>query len=154
MNELKAKGLQTIGVTTNGIALSRKLPLLKKAGLDQINISLDTLDPFKFELMTRRKGHQSVLDTIYGSLDYGFSPKVNVVVINKINSNEIIDFVNLTKELPLNVRFIEYMPFGGNKWNMDKFVSYSDMLKKIKKVYPDIYKIADDPNDTTKVFLI
>ena len=114
LNTLRDLGLEKIGVTTNGIALKRKLPRLKEAGLDQINISLDTLDPMKFELLTRRRGHEAVLSSIYQSIDLGFEAiKLNVVVMNKVNDSEVIDFVNLTKELPINVRFIEYMPFGG-----------------------------------------
>ena len=62
LNELKSNGLQSIGITTNGIALKRKLPALYKAGLDSLNISLDTLDKHMFEIMTRRKGRKEELD--------------------------------------------------------------------------------------------
>jgi molybdenum cofactor biosynthesis enzyme MoaA len=114
LNSLKTLGLEKIGVTTNGIALKRKLPSLKEAGLDQLNISLDTLDPMKFELLTRRRGHETVLSSVYQAVDLGFEAvKLNVVVMNKVNDSEVVDFVNLTKDLPINVRFIEYMPFGG-----------------------------------------
>ena len=149
---MKEIGLEKLGITTNGIALKRKLPLLKLNGLDQINISLDTLDPLKFQLLTRRPGHHLVMDSIESALDLGFeSVKLNVVVINKVNDGEIIDFVELTKNLPIYIRFIEYMPFDGNKWNTEKFLSYSDMLKMIGQKYSAIDKLKDEPNDTSKV---
>lgn len=125
--------------------------MLKEKGLDQINISLDTLDPLKFELMTRRKGHEVVLDSIREAVNHGFEVKLNVVVINKVNDDEIIDFVKMTREMPIYVRFIEYMPFGGNKWNTEKFISYTDMLKKIQLIN-QVEKCVDDPNDTSKVY--
>jgi cyclic pyranopterin phosphate synthase len=113
---------------------------------------LDTLDKFKFELMTRRKGHEVVLQSLYSALDLGFeSVKLNVVVINKVNDQEILDFVRLTTQLPVYVRFIEYMPFDGNKWNTDKFLSYGDMLQRIRAEFPLVEKCLDDPNDTSKV---
>ncbi|ESO82929.1 hypothetical protein LOTGIDRAFT_146592, partial [Lottia gigantea] len=74
LNELKPLGLEAIGITTNGVTLSRKLPQLKQAGLDQINISLDTLVPQKFEFVTRRKGYDKVLRSIHSSIEHGFQP--------------------------------------------------------------------------------
>lgn len=67
-------GLKALAVTTNGIALARKLPKLKECGLSSINISLDTLVPAKFEFMTRRKGHDKVLESIYAAIDHGYDP--------------------------------------------------------------------------------
>ncbi|KAI9016965.1 hypothetical protein BC832DRAFT_588254 [Gaertneriomyces semiglobifer] len=155
LNALKPMGLRSIGMTTNGLALKRKLPMLKEAGLDKLNISLDTLDQFKFELMTRRRGFQNVMDGIHAACATGFDEvKLNSVVIKGLNDEEVVPFVQMTKDLPLYVRFIEYMPFDGNKWNEKKFVSYKQMLGKIREVYPDITKIRDDPNDTTKGYTV
>lgn len=76
--------------------------------------SLDTLDPFKFELMTRRQGHDLVLRTLDSALGSKLSSvKLNVVVVNGLNDNEVLDFVDLTKDKPISVRFIEFMPFTG-----------------------------------------
>ena len=153
LNGLREFGLQKIGVTTNGIALHRKLGALKSAGMDQINLSLDTLDPLKFELMTRRLGHDKVLASLYGAIDAGFETvKLNVVVIKGVNDMEVLDFVELTRELPISVRFIEYMPFDGNRWNMEKFIPYKNLLDSIRTKYPAVAKIQDDPNDTTKSY--
>ena len=68
------KGLKTLAITTNGIALARKLPKLKECGLSSVNISLDTLVPAKFEFMTRRKGHERVMESIQTAIDLGYNP--------------------------------------------------------------------------------
>lgn len=76
--------------------------------------SLDTLDPFKFELITRRRGHDAVLKALDVALSLPLqSVKVNVVVINGLNDAEVLDFVEMTKHHPISVRFIEFMPFTG-----------------------------------------
>lgn len=79
------KGLKTLAMTTNGLVLTRKLPKLKECGLNSINISLDTLVPAKFEFMTRRKGHNKVLESIDAAVDLGFRPvKVGVLFLDTI----------------------------------------------------------------------
>lgn len=70
----KLKGLKTLAMTTNGITLARKLPMLKESGLTSVNISLDTLVPAKFEFMTRRKGHERVMKSINTAIDCGYNP--------------------------------------------------------------------------------
>ncbi|XP_040874139.1 GTP 3',8-cyclase, mitochondrial isoform X4 [Glycine max] len=129
------KGLKTLSMTTNGIALARKLPKLKECGLNSVNISLDTLVPAKFEFMTRRKGHEKVMDSINAAIDLGFNPvKVNCVVMRGFNDDEICDFVELTREKPIDIRFIEFMPFDGNVWNVKKLVPYSEMLDTVVRL--------------------
>ncbi|KAJ3021817.1 Molybdenum cofactor synthesis protein 1 [Thoreauomyces humboldtii] len=155
LNALRPLGLKTIGMTTNALALKRKLSALQDRGLDQLNISLDTLDPLQFELMTRRRGFEHVMDSIRTAAALGFKPlKLNAVVIKGVNDAEIVKFVELTRNLPLYVRFIEYMPFGGNKWNEDKFLSYRTMLEQVRKVYPHAAKVTDEANDTSKAYAV
>ncbi|KHN49053.1 GTP 3',8-cyclase, mitochondrial-like isoform X2 [Glycine soja] len=149
------KGLKTLSMTTNGIALARKLPKLKECGLNSVNISLDTLVPAKFEFMTRRKGHEKVMDAINASIDLGFNPvKVNCVVMRGFNDDEICDFVELTREKPIDIRFIEFMPFDGNVWNVKKLVPYSEMLDKVMKRFTSLKRVQDHPTDTAKNFTI
>ena len=106
-------------MTTNGIALNRKLPDLVRAGLNHLNISLDTLDELKFPLITRRPGLKLVLksiDSAVGLLDkenYLESVKINTVLMRGVNEGEMSSFVDLTRNKPVTVRFIEYMPFDG-----------------------------------------
>nr|KAJ3418727.1 Molybdenum cofactor synthesis protein 1 [Polyrhizophydium stewartii] len=155
LDELRPLGLAAIGMTTNGVALKRKLPALLASGLDQLNISLDTLDPVRFEQMTRRKGLDAVLDSIRAAVDMPFlAVKLNAVVIKGTNDDELAGFVRMTRDLPLYVRFIEYMPFDGNKWNKETFLPYKDMLARIAAEFPSITKTADDPNDTSKSYQV
>ncbi|KAH9858326.1 molybdenum cofactor biosynthesis prote [Lenzites betulinus] len=158
LHELRKYGLQSIGMTSNGISLHRKLPALVENGLTHLNLSLDTLDPFKFEIMTRRMGHDAVLRSLHTALDLrdrGLqSVKLNVVVVKDLNDHEVPDFVEMTKESPLSVRFIEFMPFTGNKWDKAKMVPSADLLARIREKYPAVRKASDELNDTARSYLI
>uniref|UniRef100_H2Z1N9 Radical SAM core domain-containing protein n=1 Tax=Ciona savignyi TaxID=51511 RepID=H2Z1N9_CIOSA len=149
LNNLKKIGLQNIGMTTNGLTLQRKLPVLKDAGLDAINVSLDTLNPQRFEFITRRRGWDRVMNGIISAIEIGI-PTINCVVMNGVNEDEICDFVQLSKDLAVDVRFIEYMPFDGNKWNEKKMVSYQSMLQTIQERFPDVQRLEEEPNHTSK----
>uniref|UniRef100_A0A2K5KIM4 Molybdenum cofactor biosynthesis protein 1 n=1 Tax=Cercocebus atys TaxID=9531 RepID=A0A2K5KIM4_CERAT len=151
----RLEGLRTIGVTTNGINLARLLPQLQKAGLSAINISLDTLVPAKFEFIVRRKGFHKVMEGIHKAIELGYNPvKVNCVVMRGLNEDELLDFAALTEGLPLDVRFIEYMPFDGNKWNFKKMVSYKEMLDTIRQQWPELEKLPEEESSTAKAFKI
>lgn len=151
LGHLRELGLKELAMTSNGIALKRKLPTLMQAGLTHLNLSLDTLDPWRYQLMARRKGLETVLETIDLAIQLGMNPlKVNCVIIKGLNDSEINDFVEFTRTRPVEVRFIEYMPFDGNKWNKEKMLSYKDMLKQIHSVYPNFSKVPDHKNDTSK----
>ncbi|XP_038197481.1 molybdenum cofactor biosynthesis protein 1 isoform X2 [Arvicola amphibius] len=151
----RLEGLRTIGVTTNGINLARLLPQLQQAGLNAVNISLDTLVPAKFEFIVRRKGFHKVMEGIHKAIELGYKPvKVNCVVMRGLNEDELLDFVALTEGLPLDVRFIEYMPFDGNKWNFRKMVSYKEMLDAIQQQWPGLEKLPEEDSSTAKAFKI
>ncbi|KAL3873916.1 hypothetical protein ACJMK2_036993 [Sinanodonta woodiana] len=155
LSALRSHGLKTIAMTTNGITLARKLPELKDAGLNALNISLDTLVPPKFELITRRKGWDKVMQGIEKALELGYDPvKVNCVIMRGTNEEEICDFVQFTKDKKIDVRFIEYMPFDGNRWNFKKMVPYKEMLDTIKLQWPDLQELLNDTNDTAKAFKV
>ncbi|KAM0865057.1 hypothetical protein ACQ4PT_043523 [Festuca glaucescens] len=149
------KGLKTLAMTTNGVVLSKKLPRLKECGLNALNISLDTLIPAKFEFMTRRKGHSKVMESIDTAIELGYDPvKVNCVVMCGMNDDEICDFVELTRHKPINVRFIEFMPFDGNVWNVKKLVPYAEILDKVRQHFKGVERLQDHPSDTAKNFRI
>ncbi|XP_074023970.1 molybdenum cofactor biosynthesis protein 1 isoform X1 [Numenius arquata] len=151
----KLEGLKTIAVTTNGINLARLLPWLKEAGLNAINISLDTLVPAKFEFIVRRKGFHKVMEGIHKATELGYRPvKVNCVVMRGFNEDELLGFVDFTKDLPVDVRFIEYMPFDGNKWNFKKMVSYKEMLDTIKQRWPELEKLPCEASSTAKSYKV
>ncbi|XP_078592979.1 molybdenum cofactor biosynthesis protein 1-like [Branchiostoma floridae x Branchiostoma japonicum] len=155
LNKLRSLGLETIAMTTNALTLKRKLPQLHEAGLNLLNISLDTLVPAKFQFITRRKGWEKVMEGLEKALELGYNPvKLNCVVMRGVNEEEICDFVAMTEKKALDVRFIEYMPFDGNKWNHNKMVTYQEMLDTIRQRWPDLEKMSDGPNDTSKAYRV
>ena len=103
--------LENVSITTNGLVLTRNLVSFMRAGLDSLNISLDTLKPKKYEEITRRKGFERVIAGIDLAIQLGYKPKVNCVVMKNFNDDEICDFVEWTKDRAVDIRFIEYMPF-------------------------------------------
>jgi cyclic pyranopterin phosphate synthase len=109
INQLRSIGLRNIAMTTNGVSLKRKLADLLDAGLNSLNISLDTLDHLKFQVITRRGGHQLVLDAIKEAAgsEKLESLKINCVVMRNVNDDELIDFVRLTESMDVEIRFIE-----------------------------------------------
>lgn len=156
---LQSKGLKELCITTNGLSLHRKLDHMVESGLTNINLSLDTLDPFQFEIMTRRRGFQQVMKSIDRILEMkrlgaNLKLKVNAVVIRSLNAAQIMPFVEFTKERDIEIRFIEYMPFDGNKWSEQKMLSYQEMLAIIRQTHPDVQKVQDHLNDTSKTFNI
>ncbi|KAI9316869.1 molybdopterin cofactor synthesis protein a [Dichotomocladium elegans] len=155
IDQLRSQGLESIGITTNGIALKRKLPMLRSAGLDSLNISLDTMDKNMFEIMTRRRGFDNVLGSIQQALRLNFrSVKINCVVMRGINDDQVMDFVAYTQDHPITVRFIEYMPFDGNRWNKDKMIPYRELIDRIESRFGRLVKLSDDLNDTTKAYQV
>ncbi|KAF3926936.1 hypothetical protein ABW20_dc0106814 [Dactylellina cionopaga] len=155
LGKLKSIGLKELAMTSNGISLARKLPQMVQGGLTALNLSLDTLDEFKFQFMTRRKGLSNVLKSIDTALSLGIHPlKVNCVVMNKVNADEIPSFIAMTKDQPIEVRFIEYMPFTGNKWSSGKMITYQEMLDTIRQSHPSLQKVQDHKNDTSKTYHI
>ena len=131
IRSLNKIGFEDISMTTNGVLLSKKADKLKKAGLDRVNISLDTLDKEKYKEITRRDHFEDVMSGIKTALNYGFSPvKLNVVVINGFNDEELLDFAQLTKDKKLHVRFIEYMPLGG-KVEKEKYINMKEVKEKL-----------------------
>ncbi|KAH0591123.1 hypothetical protein H2248_001226 [Termitomyces sp. 'cryptogamus'] len=155
LNGLRPLGLKSIAMTSNGLVLHRRLPRLVENGLTHLNLSMDTLDPFKFELITRRRGHDAVLKALDVALSSSLqSIKLNVVVIKGLNDSEIVDFVEMTKDDALSVRFIEFMPFTGNKWDSKKMVPSVELLKRLSIHYPNLYRASDELNDTARSWKI
>jgi len=159
IGSLRSRGLRELALTTNGISLHRKLDHMVEAGLTGVNISLDTLDPFQFQIMTRRNGFDAVWKSInrileMNKLGAGVKLKINCVVMRGMNDREIVPFVELGKEKDVEVRFIEYMPFGGNKWSQRKMVSYQEMVEMIREKYPGLQRVQGHKNDTSKTYQI
>jgi len=140
-------------ITTNGTRLHEFVSLFKETGIKSVNISLDTLQEDKFRIITRRDQFQSVMKNIELLIEQNFHVKVNVVVVRGINETEINDFIAWTKEKPIHVRFIEYMPFTGNQWNSDKVFTWKQMLEMASKEFTFL-PLSPEPNDTSKSYIV
>lgn len=130
-----------------------------EAGLTGINLSLDTLDSFRFQIITHQSGLEAVMKSIDRILEMNRASariklKVNCVIMRGLNDHKIIPFVKMGRELPLEVRFNKYIPFVRNKLNRVKMFSYQEMLAVIRREYPGLIKIADHKNDTSKTYKV
>lgn len=143
--------LRQLAITTNGCLLSRYAHELKLSGVNRLNISLDTLNARKFKYITRNGDLVDVLNGIDSAQNEHFDDiKVNVVLIGGFNTDEIFDFVELTKDNDITVRFIELMPLGeSSTWDDSKFVSCDIVLNEIKSLkriafdgVSEVYKIC------------
>lgn len=159
IGSLRSKGLKELALTTNGLSLHRKLDSMVESGVTGVNLSLDTLDPFQFEIMTRRRGFEQVMKSIERILEMNrmganIKLKINAVVIRGLNDAQVMPFVEMTRNKDVEVRFIEYMPFDGNRWSSQKMLTYQEMLAIIREKHPDVQKVQDHPNDTSKTFKV
>jgi cyclic pyranopterin phosphate synthase len=138
-------------LTTNGQRIDEFIDVFKKAGIKSINVSLDTLDANQFLNITRRNVFDKVWNNIQLLIDEGFHVKINTVVMRGINETEILDFIQWTKEQPVHVRFIEFMPFDKNQWDTQKVFSYQEILDVAATKYSFI-RMKDGLNETAKKF--
>ncbi len=141
------KGIEDISMTTNGVFLDEMAADLKNAGLKRLNVSLDSLKKEKFAQITGVDRLSNVLEGIKKSIDIGLLPlKINTVLIKGVNDSEIDDFMDLTKEMPVDVRFIELMPIGRfGEENRDKIIYNSDIIKARPQLIPLIVKEKGAP---------
>jgi cyclic pyranopterin phosphate synthase len=133
-----AGGPIDLALTTNGATLTNCVEELRNAGLNRINISLDSLDRAKFERMTRRDELDRVLAGIEAATQVGFSSvKINTVVERGVNDDEILDLADFGRRLGVEVRFIEFMPLDAEgHWVNDKVVSQDEIVARISSVHP------------------
>lgn len=144
------EGIKEVSITTNGVLTAQYIPQLKKLAIQNINLSLDTLNRNRFFAITRRDELPSVLNTFHKLLENDMNVKLNAVVMEGKNTEDIIPLVKLTKNLPISVRFIEEMPFNGDghqysgiRWN------FLRILEEIQKHFPGISKKKDPPSSTS-----
>ena len=142
-----------ITLTTNAVRVHEFIEVFKTAGVKTLNVSLDTLQEDKFKFITRRDHYKQVVQNIELLLANNFHVKLNVVVMKGVNDNEINDFIALTKNESVHVRFIEFMPFDGNKWSSNKVLSLDEILHTAALQY-NFTKMPDEKNATAKKFSI
>ncbi|MBU3099235.1 MULTISPECIES: GTP 3',8-cyclase MoaA [Clostridium] len=146
----KLQGIEDIAITTNGILLADMASDLKKAGLKRVNISLDTLDDVKFKSITRIGNLDKVMESIDRCLTLGLKPvKINTVLMRGFNDTEFEDFLNLTREMPIEIRFIELMPIGEGIKVYDKSkISFMEVLKN----HPELIQIENEKSSTAQMY--
>lgn len=143
------KGLQQITITTNGVLTAPFVPQLKAMGIHSVNLSLDTLDRERFFAITRRDELPNVLQTLDALLQHQIPVKLNAVVMDGRNTQDILPLVQLTKSLPVAVRFIEEMPFNGGDSHYTQLQwDHVRILHTIQQAHPGIEKLPDPPYST------
>ncbi|KAM3955704.1 LOW QUALITY PROTEIN: molybdenum cofactor synthesis 1 [Aphomia sociella] len=148
-------GIRSVSMTTNGLVLVRRLPALQRAGLAAINVSLDSLRATRYEQMARRPGLSRVLAGVDLALQLGYRPvKINTVLMKGFNDDEILDFVEYTREREVEVRFIEFMPFSGNRWDASRLVPQRAALRALLERHPATAPLPARPHHTARVWQV
>ena len=140
-----------LALTTNGVKLPKLAGDLRAAGLQRINISLDSLNREKFAAITRRDALDQVLAGIDAAIGAGLSPvKVNAVVVRGLNEDEVVDFATFGRERGVQPRFIEFMPLDADGgWTIEQVVSAEDIVAAIDAVYP-LVEVAHGPEPASR----
>ena len=143
-------GLKQIAITTNGVLTLPYLKTLKELGVRKINLSLDSIDKNRFHKITRRDEFNTVMKTLEQLLINGFDVKINCVVMQEENIEDIIPLLNLMKENSLGVRFIEEMPFNGEGSRYTNLIwSHTKILEHISEIHPNYYKVESEQTSTS-----
>lgn len=142
-----------LSISTNAILVNEFIEDFKQANIHSVNVSLDTLNADDFLKITKRGEFEKIKQNIFLLVKENFKVKLNMVVMKGINESAILDFIELTKDYEIDVRFIEFMPFSGNDWNREKVFSQSDMIQLIQTKFT-IKKLPDEPNDTAKKYKV
>jgi cyclic pyranopterin phosphate synthase len=149
------QGINEINLTTNGVLTAPYVPALKAMGIASVNLSLDSLDRARFHQITRRDVLPQVMECFHSLLDAGIPVKINAVVMEGQNIEDILPMVEMTRHYPVSVRFIEEMPFNGEgshypvlHWTHHKIMNH------IRQVYPNLEKIPDAPASTSSNYAI
>ena len=140
----------TLCLTTNGLHLAALAQPLRDSGVQRLNVSLDTLDPTRFERLTRRPGLEKVLEGIERAVRCGFeSVKVNAVIVPGVNEDDLVPLAGLAARWPIDVRFIEEMPLDGEP---DRgFMGAQEMLRRLREAY-ELQPVApDDPRQAAQL---
>jgi cyclic pyranopterin phosphate synthase len=146
----RLNGLKELTITTNGVLTAPLVPDLKKIGIRSVNLSLDTLDRNRFFTITHRDEFPAVMNTMDELLRHDIDVKLNAVVMEGKNTDDIIPLVSLTKDMPVSVRFIEEMPFNGTGSHYPALHwDHVRILGTIMESFPAIQKITDAPFSTS-----
>lgn len=146
------KSITDLSLTTNGSRLKPFLAPLKAAGLDRFNISLDSMDALRFREVTLSDAYRDVMDSVTGALAYGFRVKLNVVLYKGLTQEEIIRFVKMAVDHPIEVRFLEFMPLCGTQWRPDLVIP----MKTVRAIVDENFTLTklSSPGNVAESFSI
>jgi cyclic pyranopterin phosphate synthase len=150
------EGIEDIGLTTNGILLADQARGLFEAGLRRINVSLDALDPQKFEKITRRQGYEQVIAGIQAAQAAGFDPvKVNAVAVRGLTEDEVVPFGHFARRTGVEIRFIEFMPLDAdNAWQREKVLFAHEIVERLEReIMPLVPRTQHDPHAPASEFV-
>ncbi len=155
MHRIKSiPGIKDIHLTTNGVLTAPHVTELKEL-IASVNLSLDTLDKERFKQITHRDEFDAVLETFHSLLQHAIPVKINAVVMEGKNIEDIIPLIELTKHYPVSVRFIEEMPFNGEGSHYSTLTwTYKKILEHIQLHYPNLQKVSDPENSTAYHYAI
>lgn len=147
---VEIEGIKDLHITTNGILTAPHIAELKSLGIASVNLSLDTLDRERFKVITRRDEFEKTWETLQSLIENDIPVKINAVVMDGKNIDDILPMVELTKKYPVSVRFIEEMPFNGSgqlspnlTWTYNKIIDY------IKSEHPTLKRLMDPKHSTS-----
>jgi molybdenum cofactor biosynthesis protein A len=144
------KGIKKIALTTNGTLTTPYIKDFKKNKLTSVNLSLDSLDAKRFFEVTRRDEYHKVMETLDELLKHDIDTKINCVVMQGKNEQDILPLVEMARHAPLSIRFIEEMPFNGTGQHPKDWIwSHKKIIEHIKEAHPSLEKIPDEPNSTS-----
>ena len=145
--------VKEISMTTNGIGLKSVARHLRGAGLNSINVSLDTFKEGKFKRISGVCGLKDVLGGIYAADNAGLAVKINTVIIRGWNDDEVVDFAEFARRTGHTVRFIEFMPLDGSRiWGADLVVSKNEMLQTLTNTINKLRPVTNDVSEPAKLF--
>jgi GTP 3',8-cyclase len=148
--------IRDLALTTNGLLLRELAPALRRAGLQRVTVSLDTLDPARFRALTRRDGLPDVLAGIAAAREAGFHKlKLDSVILRGTNDDELVPLLEFARASEAEVRFIEYMDVGGaTAWTMEAVLTRAQMLARIAEAYGPVTPLLEHSNAPAERFLL
>ncbi|MEM7485080.1 MAG: GTP 3',8-cyclase MoaA [Bacteroidota bacterium] len=147
----KMKGLEDISVTTNATLIGPHIDELKELGIKNINVSLDSINKETFERITRRKQFETVHNNLIRLITEGFNVRINFIVLDGQNEQDILPILKVMKHHNVSVRFLEEMPFNGGSKNFTSIKwNYKAILEHIAQAYPN-YQKQESPKTSTSI---
>ncbi len=149
------EGIKSTHITTNGSLTHDIVGQIKNLGISSVNLSLDSLDPKRFQEITRRDTFDQVMTTLTELIQHDIPTKINMVVMSRHNIDDILPMIELTKHSDISVRFLEEMPFNGTGDHDDlKTWNHVQILDHIREHHPGLSKTVDGPNSTSADYKI